>query len=239
MIPVLGIPVLNRPDLLRSCLRSIDTEVGRLIIIDNSGTGEMGDAAMDELPLTTNLVIVDAPHNLGVAASWNLIIRSTVDAPWWCIVGADTRFGRGDLETLAGAMLTDEPAVRCLFRFGAFGINLEAVRKVGWFDENFHPIYCEDADYEYRLRLAGYPDRDIPTSMTEHAEGGSVTYRSDPELAARNRATYPSNVDYYRRKWGGSLRGGEAFATPFNRGGSIRDWTLEIDRLRDNDWGKR
>jgi GT2 family glycosyltransferase len=125
--------------------------------------------------------------------------------------------------------------VACLLRFGAFGINRAAIGRVGLFDENFHPIYCEDADYEYRLRLAEVPDIDLPSGAT-HAEGGSVTYRSDPTYARRNAATYPANLAYYQAKWGGPLRGGERFTTPFDAGGSVREWTLDLARLAAQAW---
>lgn len=232
MIPVLAVPVINRPDLLADCLRSIDVPVERLIVIDNSGTGALGDVASLIRP---DALIVDPPSNLGVAASWNLAIRTTPAAPWWCLVNADVAFAEGDLGWLpvhmAGA--GDSPQIATLIEFGAFGINRAAIDRVGWFDENFHPIYCEDADYEYRCQLAGVPIVPIPNSST-HV--GSVSYRSDPSYAEANARTYPENTDYYQRKWGGHLRGGERFTTPFDGGGSVRDWSLDLSRLRSLAW---
>ena len=230
VIPVLGIPALNRPDLLRRHIASIDVPIERLFVIDNSPDGSMGDAA-DEL----GVEVVDVGCNLGVAASWNLIMQANPAAAWWMIANVDQEYGLGDLELLATEMVDREPKVACLFRFGAFGINAAALDRVGWFDENFAPIYCEDADYEYRCQLAGVPIIDLP-SKTRELDGGSVTYRSDLRYARRNAATYPANVAYYEAKWGGPLRGGERFATPFDRGGSVADWTLDARRLRDNAW---
>lgn len=226
MIPVLAIPVLNRPDLLEACLRSIDEPVERLVVIDNSGSGEMGDRASETRP---DALIVDPPANLGVAASWNLAIKSTADAPWWCIVNADMAFAPGSLARLAGAM-TDAPEVRCLYEFGAFGITAAAVETVGLFDENFHPIYCEDTDYRYRCGLAGVPVIDMPDDST-HV--GSVSYVGNPR--ADNGRTYPSNRRYYAEKWGGDI-GRETFTSPFGAGGSVADWTLRLSRVRDNRW---
>lgn len=229
MIPVLAIPALNRPDLLIECLRSIDEPVERLVVIDNSGTGELGDVASQ---VRRDVLIVDPPSNLGVAASWNFAIRSTPDALWWCIANADVKFAPGDLARLAECM-SESPMVATLIEFGAFGINGAAIERVGWFDENFVPIYCEDADYEYRCAMAGVPIIPVPSQST-HV--GSVSYRSDPANAEANARTYPANVDYYVRKWGGPLRGGERFATPFDRGGSVRDWSLDLSRLRAQAW---
>lgn len=228
MIPVLAIPVINRPDLLADCLRSIDVPVERLIVIDNSGTGALGDVTTQIRP---DALIVDPPSNLGVAASWNLAIRTTPDAPWWCIANADTVLGSGDLAYFAEVMA--QPGPRWVGMNGdwrVFGLNREAVELVGLFDENYHPIYCEDADYEHRCTLAGVPWFFIDGGAT-HV--GSAAYQSGH--VEDNARTYPANVAYYEAKWGGPVRAGR-FTTPFDRGGSIRDWSLDIGRLRALAW---
>lgn len=231
MIPVLAIPAYNRPDLLRRCLESINRRsVDRLLVIDNSPDGSMGKVA-DALAVE----VIDLGHNIGVAASWNLAMQINPSAPWWAFANVDQEFASGDLARLADAMSEPDPLVACLWRFGAFGLNRACLDVAGWFDENFHPIYCEDADYEYRCILAGVPIIDLPYGGHEQ-DGGSVTYRSDPALAARNALTYPANRAYYEDKWGGPLRGGERFTTPFNAGGSWRDWTLDPARLREQGW---
>ncbi len=228
MIPVLAIPGLNRPDLLARCLASIDEPVERLIVIDNSADGAIGDVAAE-----WNADIIDAGTNLGVAASWNLALKAAPLAPWWAIVGLDTEFAPGDLQRLATAMEDPAPRVACLFRFGAFGLNQACLDRVGWFDENFHPIYCEDCDYEYRCHLAGVPVIDLPSGAA-HLEGGSVSlhagHRDD------NARTFPANHAYYQAKWGGPVRGGETFRSPFNRGGPVTEWTLDPARLREMAW---
>lgn len=225
MIPVLGIPGLNRPDLLRRCLASLDVPVERLVVIDNSADGSIGDAA-------GGAQVIDPGWNLGVAASWNLIMKTAPNAPWWAIVNLDVTFAPGDLARLAAAM-TPEPKVACLLRFGAFGINRACLDAVGWFDENFHPIYCEDCDYEYRCRLAGVPIIDLP-SGTQHLEGGSVALHDGH--VRDNARTFPANHTYYQAKWGGPVRGGEVYRTPFDRGGWLGDWTLDPARLREQTW---
>lgn len=225
MIPVLGIPVLNRPDLLQRCLASIDVDVDRLVLIDNGGV-------TDDLPEQYWPAVTIPPSNLGVAASWNFIIRTTPAAPWWCLVNADVEFAPGDLARLADVMADPSARVACLVEFGAFGINAACVDRVGWVDESFVPIYCEDIDYRYRCRLAGVPVVDVPSGAT-HV--GSVSYRSDPERAAHNARTYPLNVAYYEAKWGGPM-GRETYRSPFNRGGPVSEWHLDRRRLADQAW---
>jgi GT2 family glycosyltransferase len=221
----LGIPVISRPDLLRACLESIDADV-RLVVIDNSGTGELGDVAAE-----FGALVVEPAANLGVAASWNHIIRSFPDEPYWLIANADVQFGPGDIDRVCAEM-TRARWVGINGDWRLMGLTAEAVERVGFFDENFHPIYCEDADYEYRCDLAGV-ERYFIDGTTTHVVSATI---EDPAYRAKNARTYPENRAYYRAKWGGDLRGGERFVTPFDRGGSVRDWTLDLGRLRSLSW---
>ena len=227
MIPVLGVPILNRPDLLWKMLRSIDVTVGEIIVIDNGDCiHELPDDP--ELPDFTH---VWPGYNMGVAASWNHIIKMRPRAAWWMTCGFDLEFAPGDLQRLIDHM-DETGGVALLQGFSAFGIDRDAVRKVGFFDENFVPAYFEDNDYDYRCRLAEVPFCGLPAGMS-HAV--SSTLRSSTELQERNNYSFPLNREYFRQKWGGSPYR-EEFTTPFNNGGSYRDWTLSYDRLADQTW---
>ena len=71
MIPVLIVPVLNRPELLHAMLDSIDHPVDKVVVIDN------GDV-VKSLPYLEHVErahLVKSPTNLGVPVSWNLGIR--------------------------------------------------------------------------------------------------------------------------------------------------------------------
>lgn len=226
MIPVLGIPVLSRPDLLAACIASIDEPIGRLIVIDNSPDLEMGDAAEDALPACVEQLIVSTPPaNLGFTASVNLVIRTMPETLWWAISNADTEFAPGDLGRLA-AKMAESPIVG-IRDWRVFGLTVDAVERVGLWDENFFN-YCSDADYEWRSHLAGI----VPVWLdgtTSHV--GSVSYIGDARNTANNARSYPAERAYYREKWGGELRGGERFTTPFDLGGHIGDWRLDVRRL--------
>ncbi len=228
MIPVLALPGLNRADLLHRCLSSIDVEVDRLVVVDNSADGSIGDVAAE-----FDAHVIDPGWNLGVAASWNLVVKANPMAPWWAIANVDVEFAPGDLARLASAMNDRDAHVACLLRFGAFGINRSCVDLVGLFDENFAPIYCEDCDYEYRCRLAGVPIVDVQ-SGARHLEGGSVALHAGH--VDDNARTFPANHAYFEAKWGGPVRGGETYRSPFNRGGAVSEWTLDPARLRSQAW---
>jgi len=223
--PVLAVPFLTGGDDLRRCLASIDVDA-RVLVIDNSAEG-----APDDLP--GDPWVLPMPGNIGVAASWNLAIKCHPREPFWLLANHDTAFAPGDLDRLVGEMRRG--GARWVGMNGdwrAFGITAGCVEAVGWFDEGFTPCYCEDADYERRCTLAGVPWYFVEGGAT-HV--GSASIR-EPRYAAGNARSYPSNRERYRAKWGGDLRGGETLATPFGRGGTVAEWSLDLRRLRDNAW---
>jgi len=217
-VPVLGVPILNRADLARQLLDSVDVEVGEVLVVLN---GEP-EATRSELS-GHRVTFIDPAHNLGVAGSINMIIKARPAAPWWLICNADIEFGLGDLDRLVQAMDTDGPMLACLFEFGAFALNQATVDLVGWYDENFYPIYFDDNDYRRRCQVAGVPVLNL-ISRTRHF--GSATIHSG--YARHNERTFPRNGDYYVNKWGGPP-GRETVTAP-------QTPVLDRRRLVDNAW---
>jgi len=188
------------------------------------------DGKIDDLALR-DVRVVSPGHNLGVAASWNFIIKSNPKAPWWLIVNFDLEFNDGDLAAVDAHMTANE-GLALLNGFSAFAVSKSAVAATGWFDENFVPAYYEDNDWAYRSRLAGVPAAEIPNRLRHH---GSVTIGSNPLYREANHQSFTRNGSYYQRKWGG-LPGRELYQTPFNGGGDIAAWTLDVCRLVDQSW---
>lgn len=227
MIPVVGVPVLNRPDLLTRMIASLDVEVGRIVVIDNSTAGITRGI---EFPPNTQVIHIG--HNLGVAASWNLIVKATPMAKWWCIVNSDVEFMPGDLDRLTAQITSDPRTFAFLATLTAFGLTPEVHEAAGWFDENYVPAYGEDNDFVRRCSLAGIASLALPTG---HRHDPSSTIGSDQIAMSENGRTFPENMRYHREKWGGAP-GGEAFNSPFDKGGDVRDWRLSLKRLRDQTW---
>ena len=233
MIPMLGVPVLNREDLAARMDASIDHEVDELLVVVNAATKQpvvdVITNAVDANGSVSRVTFSLPSHNLGCGGSWNHIIRHRPAGPWWLIVNADITFGPGDLARLDDAMTDNTPAIRTVFQFGAFGINTACVDEVGWFDENFHPMYYEDRDFEYRMKLAGVPYVHLE-SGTKHDT--SSTINSDHSFHSRNRQTFQSNAEYYTAKWG-SHPYSERFKIPFNDG---RQVVVSRQRLAGQSW---
>ena len=225
MIPVLVIPILARPELLWKMLRSIDTVVGEVIVIDN---GDIIHEVPDGLPDFTH---VWPGYNMGVSASWNHGIKMRPTLPWWAIAGFDIEFAPGDLDRLAEHMEA-EGGLALLGGFNAFGLDRDTVKRVGLFDENFVPGYYEDNDYDYRARLAEVNYTALPAGLRHEP---SSTLRSGRDYQRKNVYTFARNREYFREKWGG-MPCGEVFRTPFDEGGDPRAWSLDVTRLADQNW---
>lgn len=231
MIPSIIVPYINRPDLLRAFLRSVNRPVRRVLVIDNSGSLDPFFAGREMLNLPVH--VVQPGWNAGVAASWNAGIRGDPLAEWWLICNSDIEFGSGDLARLEAAV---EPRAAILYKmlgYAAFAVTPPYLHEVGLADENYVLGYDDDLDWDRRRELAGLPAVEVGFTGT-HV--GSASIMSDPSLRAANAYSHPRNDEYYRRKWGGEKLGGETFTTPFNRGGSVREWDLDINRLRDQIW---
>jgi GT2 family glycosyltransferase len=239
MIPVLGCPVLNRYDLLANMEASVDHEVQRYFVVDNGG---LYDKADGELSWAEGMHVCDPGYNMGFGAALNLVIRANIKAPWWMFVNDDIVFGRGDLARMDSEMsAATGPVMRTLAGcgFSAFAINAAAVERVGWFDENFYPAYCEDSDWSWRAILLGVEWVDTPSS-TSHLSSQTI---AQPTQRAANNRTYPQNRILFRQKWGcepwEAKMEGPGFKTPFASG---LDPSITIDppfkRLKELAWDR-
>lgn len=194
MIPVLGVPVLNRPDLLERLLSSLHYEIGDLVVIDNGDVVK----SLPHIDGVHRSHLLKMPTNLGVPASWNLIIKATPFAPWWMIVNSDAYFPRGSLNRLQVAARRDALVLSAAAPpWACFMLGDQVVSKVGLFDEGIFPAYFEDDDYMRRCTYWGVPivQTGVPVEHTN-----SSTIHSDQRYMARNTETFQSNRDYYMAK---------------------------------------
>ena len=97
----LGVPVLNRGDLLLRLVASIDVPADVLVVVNSIGpTDDSVAAAVDELERTkrseVNVSIVRVEGNLGVAGSWNFILDH---------FGGDCVISNSDIEFAPGVLV--------------------------------------------------------------------------------------------------------------------------------------
>jgi GT2 family glycosyltransferase len=218
MLENLIVPVLNRYDLLDRMVSSIDHAVKHLLIIDNGASDVLEDMAIDVPACVEHTTYLPMPANLGVAASWNLGIKSFPYDDRWFIASNDVRFEPGALQRLSEAR-TDQITLSSMFpHWQTFCLGYEAVKRVGLFDEGFFPAYFEDTDYKRRAEHVGVKVVHIDVPMTHD---NSSTLRSDPHFASKNSNTYSNNQTHYSNK----VSNGD-----FSAG----SWSLERRRL--NGW---
>jgi len=238
---LIGIPILNRDDLLVRCLDAIDLDAG-VVVINNNSVDPALSARVESLR-GPNVSIAHQQRNLGVAASWNLLLREARNRNLaQLIVGSnDTFLCPGALELALQRFRQRPDAIWHIHAWNFFVAPTAIVETVGWFDENFYPAYKEDQDYSYRCLLAGVERLDVSSEpLATHL--GSQTIASDEEYAIHNGNTHFNwNLAHYRMKWGGDA-GSETYRTPYNK--PDKDWAWWPDpegsiEVRDWDNGKR
>lgn len=210
------VPVINRFDLLRRMVESIDIPA-TVYVINNSGVRQ-------DFEHSNELVFMhwlDLPHNLGVASSWNLGIKMLPFEKHWIFSSADSYFAPGVCQELADAK-NDEVTLCNTFPFWqTFAVGEKVVEQVGLFDEALHPAYFEDTDYQRRCEQAGIACRLLSNQVFHD---NSATINSDDFIASRNAVSFQNNHVYYSDK---------VLRNDFGVG----EWSLI--RRRENSWDKR
>lgn len=266
-IPTVGTMVLNRPDLLVSLLNSIDHPVSHFVIVHNLDSNN--DTNKETAELLTNLelkpselvghhhiaklTVVRHDQNLGFSAGVNRILLSSPNSPYWLIVNNDVGFRPGSLREIASRLrhsvskeerfcawaMVGEP----VGPFSAFVLTQLAVQKVGFWDENFWPVYGEDCDYEARLVRASCPMVFEQNTSRIARHVGSASWRTTrgtsslSDLVGRGK----NNFDYIESKWGSNVCHARrlsapymetvGYGTPFNRvNASLAYWNVDIER---------
>lgn len=204
------IPTINRKDLLEEALKeySVYYPKTKKLILDN---GNQNIEAQD-----FRTILYKSPHNLGVAASWNFLIKRAIEQGEtnFLILNDDVILKKGE-ETIEEIIYSEIPDTHNFFvcyesnHWSSYILNKSIYEEVGEFDENFKKCFYEDNDYAYRMKLKG---------IHYH-----IDQRLNPEVFLNNGSTLkdPSlrgdheNREYYVRKWGGMPKE-EKYITPFN-----------------------
>ena len=186
------VPVLNRFDLLKRMLESIDVEA-TVYVINNSGRAW----PLQVLNPKVTIWWIDLPSNLGVASSWNLGIKMLPFESRWFISSADVVFAPGDLSLLDSAKPDALTLVDSFPYYQTFAVGESVVEKIGLFDEALHPIYFEDNDFERRIENAGLRVDRLPLKL---GHDNSSTINSDKSLALKNQTTFLANQKYFVEK---------------------------------------
>ena len=120
-VPLLGIPILNRFDLLERLLESLDHPVEVLALVDNSGgegdlSSQLRTLQNEGHPLINSIEIAKPFRNLGVAASWNCILTSFNTCSPALLANNDIQFSKEQSPPHSKHRLQAKPVSRPSFR---------------------------------------------------------------------------------------------------------------------------
>ena len=227
----MGSAIVNGVSWIRRQISTIDYPVQHYILINNNGRGEINDE-LDDLMRENHAWIqhkhvVHMPANIGCSGAWNLIIKTSMLAPYWMICGHDVAFHPGFLAKMAEA--ADNQAVGMVHAdsgghgcgsWSLFSIRDWVIQEYGLFDENFYPAYAEDLDYV--MRLAKRPiKRVILNEPYFHGHSNNNNYaelenRSHLEIRRRLGQALQRN-QIYDRKMGCRLAMDRSTLAPLER----------------------
>lgn len=204
----LATPTLRRYDLLEKMLAS--AEAGTLrpdtyAVVDNGG-GLVTSGAH----LPPNTVVHSFNRNVGVAASWNFLIRTYgSDDDLVIVSNDDVAFHASAIEALMRAAENHpdvdffSPSHARGAMFCVFLVRRRVLDKIGPFDEGFWPAYFEDNDFHRRMRFGGVREMLVDGAVYEHVGSATLKSASGSEQAEHSE-NFRRNLQRYIRKWGGS-----------------------------------
>jgi len=213
---LIGIPYVNRPDLLKVAVNSIKAYWPHLVIVDCSDGRDLRTS--NNLP--ADVSVYEPPVFLTLSQSLNLLrqlaIEQQCDVMMYMHTDAEAHEGTPEqLLSIVETLLTNKEKKwgAAFTNYDTLAVyNMEAVKAIGMWD-TILTAYFIDNDYYRRMSLAGYELIDTGLAVSHH--NGSSTIRSDLRRGFLNSITFPMYQYYYEQKWGGTP-GKELFSTPFN-----------------------
>lgn len=205
VVLAVGIPTINRADLLAECLEDLTKQGFDVLVVDNGNQG------------ISHPNIVVNEQNKGVAGSWNQLIRTLrANNPALThvvLLNDDIVWGKSvdQVKSILAEHGTNT-LVTSDFFWSVICIPLELYDSVGEFDENFFPAYFEDNDYAYRVKLTNGEFKHVSTAeLNPVVMRNSMTIDKDQSL----NKNFEANAQYFFRKWGGEPTK-ERYLHPFN-----------------------
>lgn len=203
----IGIPTLNRYDLLSESLTEylmFDFPNTHIFLLDN-GNQAIGIKHK-------NLTILRSNDNLGVSASWNVLISLIIGSNSHAfLLNDDVYSGKNEAEISALINKNGEEDFFVSYHnWASFIVPKKTYERVGQFDVNFYPAYFEDNDYHYRMKqlnMTYYRTDELNCKVFRN----SMTIEKSPDV----NKNFEKNKSYYVSKWGGEP-GEETFKYPFN-----------------------
>jgi GT2 family glycosyltransferase len=189
-----------------------------ILLIDNASSDGTAQWVATK-PITRIFMIKQAAlaecWNVGLSAAWSigrthaLVVNNDIElradayrlllahgGPFVTCVSVDSADRMG--------VVNDREAVDFAPRphpdFSAFMIHREVTDKVGWFNEDYYPAYCEDAEYHVRMHRAGVEAVCVDVPFLHH--GAATVKNSDPAEKIRIQRGADVNRERFRQIYG-------------------------------------
>lgn len=225
----LVIPLYNQVEYTKRCVESIERCTARpyeLILVDNGSTDGTGAFLKD-----VKATVIANEKNLGCAKAWNQGVRAAtgtavgilnndiVVTPDWLtgllafmeqgghgIVSPAAREGplNYDLDAYAREFTRACAAATRSAMYGAcMVIHRRVFDRIGLFDEGFHYGGCEDIDFLWRTRQAGFSAATTGSVLIHH-----FSMVTQDAVKRSETKSYPvENLAHFQQKWGRTVRG--------------------------------
>jgi hypothetical protein len=237
-------PVTGSPELVKAKINAIP-DLSKLIIVNNLDNPEV--AELTQYAVAQGAEGYHFPYNLGLAATWNIGLRRMYedDCTFVLIISPSLDIG-GSFQNVIDATMecfVEHNPIRVFPALATsalhcFAQGKRSVDELGYFDENFWPIYYEDTDYTRRHNVL-YSSNNMneqtekktvfDLAMNDYIKStdASIALNSDPRLLSLYQHNSHRINEYYQRKWGGDHLS-ETFEHPFDDSKmTIRDWTID------------
>ena len=210
---VIGIPTLNRADLLNPTLQKYakDFPNTKIVVIDNG---------CQEIPThSENQVVINPRANMGVSGSWNALCDiAFMFTDNVLLVNDDVYLGYGEQQVKKAINKNKVGLAQSEHLWSVVLINKNLFRNVGYFDTFFYPAYCEDSDYMYRMKMMGIRHQ-ILSELNPKVVRHGMSMEKSPTVIAESLKV---NKIRYCEKWGG-LPLLETYTKPYNGKNTIKE----------------
>lgn len=226
----LVIPVYNQLHYTKQCVEAIQRHTTipyELILVDNASSD-----GTHEYLRTLKATIISNEKNLGCAKAWNQGIRASggtmvailnndiVVTPGWLerlvafmeatghgLVSPSAREGKLDYDLIgyaqefvrkcAGATREGAMYAACML------IRRDVFERIGMFDEGFSYGGCEDTDFLWRMKQAGFSVAMTGSVLIHH-----FSMVTQDAIKQSDEKAYPAeNLAHFKKKWNRTVRG--------------------------------
>jgi len=202
---IIVLPIYKDSQFVNDCINSIEDK-SKLLVVDNSEDSFMKKEDKD-------FEVIYEPKNMGLSRAWNIGAKRGHD--WTFVLSVSMKFPNGFSKVIEKLeRVNNGQAFITNHSFHCSAFHKSTFEKIGYFDENFYPIYYEDTDYYRRIALSVCHGKSVvmgnihKIDAISQADGYATTQGLRPPM--------DKVAEYYVKKWGGKVYN-ETFDRPFDK----------------------